>query len=167
MADGPLGPEVAALFPLYVGVEEPKLPVGKLYPPERQQRSEVEARLLKLINRTRREAGLGPLTPSTELTRVARRQSADMMEGAFFGHRSPRRGGLAQRLAAEHIDYLSASENLALTTGPQRAHDALMGSPAHRRNILDPGATHVGIGASVDSMRGLIHVTECFARLPE
>ena len=167
MVEGAFGPEVAALFPLYVGVEPPTLPVRKLYPPESQQRADVETRLGELVARSRREAGLPPLAPSTELARAARRHSSEMQQRSFFGHRSPRRGDLAARLLEEELDYLQASENLVLSTGPQRAHDSLMASPAHRRNILDPAVTHLGVGVAVDRVTGLLYITECYARLPD
>jgi uncharacterized protein YkwD len=100
-----------------------------------------------------------------ELRDASRQHSLEMLERGFFGHRSPWRGGLTRRLAEQGISYLEASENLVLSTSAERAHDALLSSPAHRRNLLDPALTHVGIGVAVDSGRGLLYVTQCFARL--
>jgi uncharacterized protein YkwD len=165
MVEGHYGPEVAALFPLHVGVAPPALPVRKLYPASAPAgREEVEARLLALVNRARREAGVPPLRGCPALARVARRHAGDMLARGFFGHRSPAGGGLRARLAVEAIDYLHAGENLAVASSPERAHDALMASPSHRKNLLDRRYTHLGVGAARSS-RGLLQLAACFATL--
>jgi hypothetical protein len=165
MVDGPLGPEVAALFPLYLGIDPPALPVEKLFPAESLRQEQAEQRLLALINRSRKRQGVAPVCPARQLAAVARDHSTDMLEGGFFGHRSPRRGDLERRLVDAGWGGVPVSENLALTTNPGRAHDALLDSPSHRKTLLDPQATHVGIGVAVDPAQGLLYVTECFARL--
>ncbi|MCC6748977.1 MAG: hypothetical protein IT371_15060 [Deltaproteobacteria bacterium] len=165
MVDGPFGPEVAALFPLRVGVSGPRQPVQKLYPPETTDEPDTARRLLALVNGSRRASGLRPLAWATHLERVARAHSRDMLDGGFFGHRSPRNGGLAARLRAAQVEYEEASENLVLATSARRAHDRLMSSPAHRRNILDPELTHVGIGVATEGSRAPLLITQCFARL--
>ena len=165
MVDGPLGPEVAVLFPLYVGLPQPSMAVQKIYPPANKRRKRVETRLLRLVNASRSKAGLTLLLPYLRLARVARTHSADMRRSGFFGHVSPTRGDLATRLTSAGLDYAQASENLAISTGPVRAHDNLMRSPSHRRNIMDPKMTHVGIGVANDPQQGILHITECFARM--
>jgi len=169
MVDGPLGPEVAALFPLHIGVEPPALPEEKLYRPARLGGPRaVEQRLLTLLSRSRASARVPPLRSCAKLAVVARVHSSDMMESGFFGHHAPLRGRLAARLAAEGIeDYLAASENLALSTSPDRAHDALLASPSHRKSLLDPRMTHVGIGALQDPENRFFYITQCFARLTD
>lgn len=165
MVEGPFGPEVAALFPVYVDEAPPSLPVEKIYPPATLSPRLAEQELLRLLDQSRAAAGLPPLQVAEELRRASRQHSLEMLERGFFGHRSPWRGSLSRRLAAEGLSYLKASENLVLTTSAERAHDALLASPAHRRNLLDPALTHVGIGVAVDAGRGLLYVTQCFARL--
>lgn len=167
MLDGPYGPEVAALFPLYIGTAPPDLPVHKVYPEHHRQPHLMEAQLIKLLNSTRAKAGLQPLEPSRPLQRVARDHSSDMLTSGFFGHISPERGSLTKRLLATGLQYHHASENLALSTGPGKAHDSLMNSPSHRRTLLDPWMTHVGMGVAQDPEQGLIYVTQCLARLKE
>ena len=165
MVDGPLGPEVAVLFPLYVGVSPPSMAVQKIYPPATKRRTRVETRLLRLVNASRRKAGLTLLLPYRRLAKVARTHSADMHRSGFFGHLSPTQGDLATRLTSAGLDYAQASENLAISTGPARAHDNLMRSPSHRRNIMDPRMTHVGIGVATDPEQGILYITQCFARM--
>lgn len=164
MVDGDLGPEVAALFPLYVGLPPPAMPVHKIYPAGEIRRQQVETRLLLRVNDAREKAGLPRLTPHLGLARVARAHSLEMVRQGYFGHRSPSRGGLARRLAAAGLGQIPASENLALASGPAQAHDALMLSPSHRRNILDPNMTHLGVGAAYDARQALVYFTQIFAR---
>ena len=45
------------------------------------------------------------------------------------------------------IEYQYAGENLAKNTSATKAHTALMNSSGHRKNILNPNFTHVGVGA--------------------
>ena len=161
MVEGAYGPEVAALFPLYVGVAPPTLPSHKLYPQGDQEH--VEIRLMRLVNRSRKALGLPSLRPSRVLARVARHHSQDMLARGYFGHVSPTRGNLARRLVRQGVRYEQASENLSLATSPRKAHDSLMASPSHRRTLLDPEATHVGIGVATDPARGLLYVTQIFA----
>jgi uncharacterized protein YkwD len=44
------------------------------------------------------------------------------------------------------ISYKYAGENIAGAPTVEKAHSSLMNSPGHRRNILNPNYTHVGIG---------------------
>ena len=165
MVDGRLGPEVAVLFPLYVGVPQPSMAVQKIYPPAARRRKKVERGLLRLINLSRRKAKLPLLIPYRRLARVARIHSHEMRRSGFFGHLSPTQGDLATRLTRAGVEYAQASENLAISSGPARAHDNLMRSPSHRRNVLDPRMTHVGIGVASDPQQGILYITECFARM--
>jgi len=162
MFDGSHGPEVAALFPLYVGASAPSRPTHKLYP--LTNREHVEIRLMHLINRARRARGLSLLKPSGRLAAVARDHSHDMLVGGYFGHRSPTQGDLDQRLVQAGIRCQQASENLAIAVGPGRAHDSLMASPSHRRTLLDPASTLVGVGVATDPSRQLLYVTQILAR---
>lgn len=162
VVEGRYGPEVAALFPLYAGRPPPQRPSYKLYPTHK--REHVEIRLMRLVNAARRAHGLTPLRPSSLLAGAARQHSQDMLLGGYFGHLSPSRGNLAQRLSAAGIQYSQASENLAMATCSEKAHDGLMASPIHRQTLLDPQATHIGVGVASDTVRGLLYVTEIFAR---
>jgi uncharacterized protein YkwD len=59
-------------------------------------------------------------------------------------------------LAAARLDYVFAGENLARLPGPDettamQAEEALMDSPAHRANILEPLFNQVAVGAATDS----------------
>jgi uncharacterized protein YkwD len=122
----------------------------------------LEARMLELVNRERAEAGLKPLAMDAELTRVARRHSADMLARGYFSHGSPEGKTAFDRIRAERIPFLIAGENLAYAPTLAIAHNGLMHSPGHRANILRPQFGRVGIGIMDAGARGIM-VTQNFS----
>lgn len=121
-----------------------------------------EAEMVRLINQERRAAGLQPLTVDPELTAVARAHSREMFREGYFAHQSPITGSPFDRLDAAGVDYRLAGENLALSRNVQIAHEGLMDSPGHRRNILEPGYSRVGVGAITSDQHGTMY-TQVFA----
>ena len=106
--------------------------------------------MLSLLNAYRIKQGLPTLEPDARLTATARAHSEDMRDHRFFGHRSPRHGDLGSRVRT-----LPGSrrplvlENIAMSVSVSWAHDGLVASPSHRRNLLDARVTHVGVGVAV------------------
>ena len=98
---------------------------------------------------------MAPLHLDSALVEAARRHSQDMATNGFFGHKSPRLGALGERLDAAGIRVLVAAENLSCSESVREAHDAIMGSPAHRANVLSPDFTHVGIGVAAENREGV------------
>lgn len=124
-------------------------------------RPDLEAVMLKLVNRERIAAGLKPLVPDPELTEVARRHSADMFARGYFAHDTPEGRDPFDRMREANVRFLTAGENLALAPTVQIAHTGLMNSPGHRANILNPQFGRVGIGIMDGGIRGLM-VTQDF-----
>lgn len=108
--------------------------------------AEAEQRMLFLLNRDRRRAGLRPLELDPELETMARAHSRDMLRNDFFAHVSPRSGRLVERAESAGVRYARLGENIAVHGDVDAAEAALLRSPGHRVNILDPSFTHVGIG---------------------
>lgn len=109
--------------------------------------------MLDLVNQERARAGVPPLTLHTELSKVARLKSQDMVDNNYFAHQSPTYGSPFEMMRSFGISYTRAGENLALAPTVDRAHTALMNSSGHRANILNAGYTHIGIGM-VQGSRG-------------
>jgi uncharacterized protein YkwD len=124
-------------------------------------RPDLEARMLELLNRERSAAGLTPLAPDPELTEVARLHSSDMFARSYFAHDTPEGRNPFDRMREGGVRFLAAGENLALAPSLQVAHNGLMNSPGHRRNILDHQFGRVGIGIMDGGIRGLM-VTQNF-----
>ncbi len=105
-----------------------------------------EQNMVDLINQERRKNSLPDLTVDLELARVARVKSQDLVDSNYFSHNSPNYGSPFDMMKSFGIEYLVAGENLAGNSTVERAHSALMNSSGHRKNILHPDFTHIGIG---------------------
>jgi uncharacterized protein YkwD len=163
---GPSGPEVAALFPLYVGIERPAIPTVKLHPaPERYRTpEEAETALLRLLNKERLRQDLPALTPDEQLSAVAREHSLQLLTERHAAHRTAMTGSLLDRLRRSDIPFTRALENVSLSPSPEAAHERFMESPGHRLNVLDPDVTVAGIGIAMErgSQEDILAVTEVF-----
>lgn len=161
MADAGSGPTIVAVVPLYVGVPEP---LANGVTSTTTDPDEAEVRMLTLLNEARRAAGLNPLQADSELREIALGHSKDMVSHHFFAHVSPSTGSPEDRARRSGILVSSFGENIASSGSPELAHEGLMNSPGHRKNMLDPLFTHVGIAARKGDI-GLV-VTMNFGRRP-
>jgi uncharacterized protein YkwD len=123
---------------------------------------QAEERMLVLVNEERAKVGAPPLTIDPALTRSARAHSEDMWQRQYFAHVNPDGHDPFDRMLAADAIFLGAGENLALAPTTELAHIGLMNSPGHRRNILDPNFTRVGIGIIDGGIYGKM-VTQNFA----
>jgi uncharacterized protein YkwD len=165
------GSTVLANFPVYCGTDPPlaltveptRDDAGVLDPVEAGQR------LLALLNRDRKAAGLQPLIWDDRVAKVAQAHSEEMRRTKVVAHISPTTGSAADRVRAAGIKTAVVLENVARAYGVGEAHAGLMNSPGHRANLMSPTATHVGIavvlGDDVAKRRELF-VTQVFIRIP-
>ncbi|MGA7461692.1 MAG: CAP domain-containing protein [Candidatus Korobacteraceae bacterium] len=134
--------------------------------PAAQFDAAAEAQLVQLINQTRSQQGLAPLTVDERLTRAARKHTQLMVQHLALSHQFDGEPPPQTRFSNEGLPSDSSSENVALNQNIPGAHDALMHSPPHRAAILDPSYNVVGVGV-LQTDEGFF-VTEDFARkLPE
>lgn len=105
-----------------------------------------EKEMLRLVNEARAKNNVAPLSIDMELTNVARIKSQDMIDNKYFSHYSPKYGSPFDMMKSFGIKYVKAGENIAGNQSVQNAHNSLMNSPGHRKNILSPDYTHIGIG---------------------
>lgn len=105
-----------------------------------------EQQLLNLVNQARSQNNVPALKIDMQLTNVARVKSQDMIDNNYFSHNSPKYGSPFDMMKSFGTKYVQAGENIAGNQNVQNAHNALMNSPGHRKNILDPNFTHIGIG---------------------
>lgn len=108
--------------------------------------SSDEARILQLVNSERSEAGLKPLGSDNDCTRLARMKSRDMVNNNYFSHQSPTYGSPFDMLKANGVSYMYAGENIAMNQTADAAFKAWMNSEGHRKNILNPNFTELGVG---------------------
>lgn len=105
-----------------------------------------ESRILQLVNAERAKVGAKPLSASSECTRLARMKSQDMVDNNYFSHQSPTYGSPFDMLKANNVNYMYAGENIAMNQSADAAFRAWMNSEGHRKNILNPNFTELGVG---------------------
>jgi uncharacterized protein YkwD len=114
--------------------------------------TEVEAASFNLINEDRIKAGLPALVWDPQIAAVARAHSADMRNRNFYSHTNPDGQDFAARLRSAGLSFRTAGENLARTTNVSNpatsANAEFLQSEGHRKNLLNPSFTRVGVGVS-------------------
>lgn len=141
---------------------------------DRTTAARVEAEVLRLTNAERRARGLPELEADETLARIARAHAWDMARRGYFSHDTPEGLDPHERIAgADRVNVSSyTAENLWTAEGPWREVGAAlprtvvegwMGSPGHRRNLLSPEPTHLGVGVAVRDDR--IVAAQAFARV--
>lgn len=105
-----------------------------------------ELRMIELVNSERVKVGLSALRTEERLTIVAQGHSRDMFMRRYFSHISPEGEDVGYRARSEAVKYALIGENLAYAPDVESAHTGLMNSEGHRKNILDPAWTRIGIG---------------------
>ncbi|MBI3956350.1 CvpA family protein [Candidatus Gottesmanbacteria bacterium] len=121
-----------------------------------------EAQMIERVNRERAKEGLPTLRVEETLTAVARGHSRDMFERRYFAHYSPEGRDVGYRARQEGLEYALIGENLAYAPDVELAHSGFMNSEGHRRNILDPAWTRIGIGVIDGDIYGKMF-TQVFA----
>lgn len=106
----------------------------------------AEQQMVNLVNSARSQNKLPALIVDMSVTNIARIKAQDMINNHYFSHYSPKYGSPFDMLSAFGIKYIAAGENIAGNSSVTGAETALMNSPGHRANILNPNFTHIGIG---------------------
>ena len=124
--------------------------------------SAMELALIDQVNADRAADGLPPVTYDPELLQVARSRAAaqvplsglshydDSGKLAFTGLLAG--AGASYRLAGENLARLSASD----ATAAAAAERALMNSPTHYANIMEPTFDRLAVGAARDASGRII-----------
>ena len=127
--------------------------------------------LITLTNADRTSNGLAALLVDPRLMDVAQNRSDDMLTRGYFDHAIPPDGHTVwDILRGIGLGGIWGGENLHLNNLPRAqsvsfAERALMLSPDHRANILEPNFDSVGIGVAFDEVGGRSIYTILFARL--
>ncbi len=124
---------------------------------------EIDKKMKKmrnLINAERKSRGLKKLCFNKKLIRAAKKHNDDMMEQGYFSHTGLDGSTMRSRIEAENYNWNRIAENIAINANVEKAHDALMNSPSHRDNILNPDLRHIGLGIGVTG--GNTYVTQVF-----
>jgi uncharacterized protein YkwD len=128
--------------------------------------SEVELKVVQLLNQERQGRGLNALKADPAVSAVARAHSKDMCQRGYFSHQSPDGKQPWDRLRAGGVrGFKAAAENIAVGySTAQAVHTGWLTSPGHRRNRLAPGYTRIGVGLYTCPGHALPYWTEVFVR---
>lgn len=110
-------------------------------------RSAEARKLAGDVNRIRIEHGLPAVALDDRLAHAALAHARDMATRRFFGHITPDGASLPDRLAKVGFHWTVAAENIALDEDERHANAALLRSPSHLANILDPRLGTIGVAA--------------------
>jgi|GEM_PF-745758 len=124
--------------------------------------NELEASLFDYVNAERAANGLAPVEFDPDLLPIARERAAEQIPLVGLSHYDAA-GQLVfvTLLGAAGLEYRLAGENLARLggdprTAAARADWALMNSPTHRANILEPSFNRLAIGEATDGAGHII-----------
>ncbi len=123
---------------------------------------ETEKHMVDLLNAERASRNIPAFVVDSAITEVSRGKSRDMFERRYFSHYDPDGKNAADRMDASRVPYEIVGENLAFAPDLSSAHDGLMNSEGHKKNILDPRFTRIGIGVIQGEGHGKVF-TQIFA----
>lgn len=121
--------------------------------PDKTSLTANEQRFVDLVNIERNANGAGTLTVAPLLVNIAREKSREMYELNYWGHVSPVE---TKRTAMRRVLYYLPQRPVDMTVGEnlyycsrvliEEGHKALMESPTHRANIVNPVYDYIGVG---------------------
>lgn len=154
------GPTPVLESVVHAGVAAPTEFIDEPAPGEEAEAASDEGTMNAMLSAARESEQLGALRRDVRLDRLAREHSAHMMRQRRIGH-DVGDGDPAARIDEAGLSVRSVGENVASASTLSRAHRALWASPSHRKNMLDPGFGHVGVGV-VRGADGTVWATQIF-----
>ena len=161
MGTGALGPQMLSLF--FVDVENVSGDVDAAKTVEPMSVADARKAIADQINALRRSMRVELVSSDAALDVIADAWARRLADERFFSHESPDGSTLPLRLKRANYAFSSAAENLGLASGPMAAHFGINHSPGHRKNLIDPTFTRIGIGVAKHDNERFI-VVEVLAR---
>lgn len=114
----------------------------------------VRKEMLTRVNAVRRKAGLKALRLNSDLEKAAQRHAEDMLARGYFAHESPSGTTVRERSRKAGYNWAAIGENLAFgQTSVDEVIETWMDSPGHRKNILSPNFSELGVGLALGQGR--------------
>ncbi|TLS36765.1 CAP domain-containing protein [Pseudalkalibacillus caeni] len=128
-------------------------------------RKGFEFQLFDLTNAARVVHGLPVLSWSGNVQKTARNHSDDMAENDYFAHENQDGQSPFDRMHEDGITFMMAGENLAYGQNSSIfAHEGLMNSLGHRKNILKDGYKYLGVGVAFNDESQPYYTENFFAK---
>lgn len=126
--------------------------------------AQLEDILLFIVNQERSLQGLNRLQPHPGLRALAQRHSCKMAMEKSLSHDFPGYDPLEKRMMNSGLTFLKVAENVARCSDSSMrlVHQALMDSPGHRDNILDPSYQSIGLGVTLVGRD--LYITQLFCK---
>jgi hypothetical protein len=123
-----------------------------------------ETQMLELTNQYRIQKGLEKLVWDDSLAEIARAHSREMALQGFISHDLPS-GNVSVRMIRTGYFHDSARENIARSSSITWAHNALLKSPIHEKNIAAVDVSRIGLGIvrAPEPCSRMLYITEVFA----
>lgn len=130
-----------------------KAPVISEIPVAPKSDTSILERIVELTNIERSKAGLEPLTLNMKLCQAADWMAHDMADNNYFDHMDHEGRRVGDRaFAFGYRAWQKIGENLgAGQENPEAVVAEWMSSPSHRRNLLKPEYTEIGVGYAENS----------------
>ncbi len=132
-------------------------------PSAQRGQSPDELKLFNLINQEREKAGLLKFQWNADLAKSARAHAQLLAERQRLSHQFTGEPVLGDRIGATGLRFDAAAENVASGAEVEDTHVALMNSPLHRANILNPNYNAVGTAVVPHGER--VYVAQNFAHV--
>jgi uncharacterized protein YkwD len=149
----------AKIFSLFLAAAFVFFAVASSAQSQALQRNDSERELFELLNRERAANHLPELHWDDALFKAARKHALLMVDLNILEHQLPGEPGLEERITNAGARFSYLAENVAIGKDSPTIHWALMNSPGHRANIINPRVTAVGI-AVVHGTGGLFAVED-------
>jgi len=119
-------------------------------------------RVVDLVNVERAKEGLSPLTVNKKVQAAAQVRAKECEQ--YFSHTRPNGNSFATALREQGVTYRNAGENIAWgQRTPEEVVTAWMNSAGHRKNIMNPNFTTIGVGY-YENARGTDYWCQLFTR---
>ncbi len=126
--------------------------------PQLLAQSDIQAQLLQLLNAERQKIGAPPLRISSQLAQAAQRHADDMAKNNFLSHEGSDGSTMESRIQETGYAFSAIAENVAGgQPTPESVIQTWLNSSGHRRNMLNPEYTEIGIGYATNSSSQYTH----------
>lgn len=114
--------------------------------------------VLRLVNKIRADAGVGPLMLDTTLCKAASMRALEMDYGNVMSHTRPNGTDCWTVLDFYNISFGTCGENVAAgQTSPSAVVEGWRNSQGHYENMINPAFTKLGVGYSSNGVGGMKH----------
>jgi uncharacterized protein YkwD len=143
-----------------------------VFEPDEPDLAAVEQSAFDSTNALRETQNLPPLIPDKLLAATAKRFATYMARSGLYGHEADGKTP-GRRLQSAGYQYCFVAENIAYAFNTRGYTTAALArtfvegwknSPGHRRNMVEPEATNLGVGIAHSPETGIYYAVQMYTR---